>query len=140
MSVSQPQTADWFKCGHSHQRLEHAQKLSAHTFFGLKKVTEVVDLQKLDKLTVKNLIEGAEIGVDRLFDSLRMCRSLRFLTLKNCRLDTKALPLLETFIIYNERVEVLDLSNNKLCGMQTFFKNLNRNWLTKLSQLNLSGN
>ena len=47
---------------------------------------------------------------------------------------------LETLIIYNEKVEVIDLSSNKLSGFNLFFTNLKRNMLSKLSQLNLSKN
>lgn len=50
------------------------------------------------------------------------------------------MPLLDEVIIYNEKLEVLDLSYNKLEGFTNFFRNLNRNWLSKLSQLNLKSN
>lgn len=43
------------------------------------------------------------------------------------------MPLLDEVIIYNEKLEVLDLSYNKLEGLTNFFRNLNRNWLSKLS-------
>ena len=74
------------------------------------------------------------------FTSLYNCKSIRVLGLKNIDLARESLPLLESLVVYNEAVEHLDLSNNKLYGMSGFFKSLSRNWLSQLSILSLAGN
>ena len=60
------------------------------------------------------------------------------LKLVNCNLSS--LTLLEDLAIYNERIEVLDLSQNQLSRFKGFFKNLQRNWFSKLTKLVLAFN
>ena len=60
--------------------------------------------------------------------------------MKGLQLTTETVPLLERMIIYNEKLEEIDFSNNKLSNLSEFFKNLNRNWLSQLSKLNFSNN
>ena len=55
-------------------------------------------------------------------------------------LDRESLQYLESLVVYNEALENLDLSNNKLYSLGGFFKSLSRNWLSQLSILNLAGN
>ena len=50
------------------------------------------------------------------------------------------MPFLESLAVYNENLEQLDVSNNKLYSLGNFFKSLSRNWLSKLSTLNLANN
>ena len=64
--------------------------------------------------------------------------SIRVFKLVNCRLEAGA--GLDELAIYNEGIEELSLRGNLLKNMGRFFKNLNANWLSKMSQLDLSDN
>ena len=68
------------------------------------------------------------------------CKSIKVLGLKGIHLQRESLPFLESLAVYNENLEQLDVSNNKLYSLGNFFKSLSRNWLSKLSTLNLANN
>jgi hypothetical protein len=50
------------------------------------------------------------------------------------------MELLETFALYNEKLEDIDFSDNQLSRLKGFFRNLNRNWFSKLTRLSLARN
>jgi hypothetical protein len=118
--------------------LKGGKSQKSHSSFALQRFASLTAQNTLDRLSVHNPKQGSDIAP--LFKALNSCTSLRFLSLNNCNLDTSSMPMLNSLIIYNEKIEVLDLSHNRLSGFNAFFKNLNRNWLSKLSQLILKDN
>jgi hypothetical protein len=92
----------------------------------------------LERLSVTNIPQ--EDLLVPLLSTLGKTKTLIHIALTNCSLTPRSLALLENIVVYNECTERLDLSHNQLTGMGGFWRNLNRNWLSKLTELHLESN